>query len=228
MRIFFFNIHRQLILKKFFIFYLLVSSSIIKSEIKIFPDHYEHGDEVFSTSQVDGVTNERFYYELGYFTDKGELFYSPKYGINYLPIECSPLDNPETSIIYQSTDINSFFGDVEGKPIREKDNTRSNKNKVEETKLYQHTMTHFHFRCPSPFVLFHSRGFVITYKLPMISNEDTSLSIQLHMVKTDGTPDTNVEICKMNLKAGIFDTMILTITPKTNGIEGSYIETEYL
>ena len=228
MRNFFFNIHRQLILKKFFIFYLLVSSSIIKSEIKIFPDHYEHGDEVFSTSQVDGVTNERFYYELGYFTDKGELFYSPKYGINYLPIECSPLDNPETSIIYQSTDINSFFGDVEGKPIREKDNTRSNKNKVEETKLYQHTMTHFHFRCPSPFVLFHSRGFVITYKLPMISNEDTSLSIQLHMVKTDGTPDTNVEICKMNLKAGIFDTMILTITPKTNGIEGSYIETEYL
>ena len=226
MRNFFFNNRRLIIIKKFYILYLIISSSIIKSEIKIFPDHFEHGDEVFSTSQVDGVTFERFYYDIGYFTNEDKIYYSPKYGINYLPKQCVGLDG--TDPVYSSEDRASFFGDAEGYAIRETDTTRSNKNKVEETKLYQHTMRHSNFQCPSPFVLFHSRYFVITYKLPMISDADTTLSLYLRMVKPDVTPDEVVEICRIDLKAHKFDTMKLTITSKNNGLEGSYIDTEYL
>ena len=214
--------HNFSFLKKFFILYLIISNNLIYSEIKIFPDHYEHGDEIFSTSQVNGVTYERFYYSIGYFTNKGESYYSPKYGITYLPFEC------EGNLAYSDNDRESFFGDEVEKPIKVTDSTRSNKNKVEETKLYQNTMKGKNFRCPSPFVLFHSKYFVITYKLPMISMEDNNeVKIRLDIRNNDGTLYDNPIICVMNLSSKVFATMILTITPKSNGLEGMYIDTEY-
>ena len=142
MKIFFFNNHYLSFLKKFFIFYLIISNSIINSEIKIFPEHYEHGDEIFSTSQVNDVTFERFYYDVRYFSQSGKNYHSPKYGIDYVPIECEIIKdntgNPIGELYYKTDDRETFFG-TEGQPIQVTDSTRSNKNKVEETKLYQNT-----------------------------------------------------------------------------------------
>ena len=231
MRKYFFNNHHLLTLKKFYILYLIISSSIINSEIKIFPEHYEHADEIFSTSQVTGVTYERFYYDIGYFTQTGERYHSPKYGIDFLPIECwvitDDAGNEIGELLYKIDDRDSFFGDIDGKPIRVTDSTRSNKNKVEETKLYQNTMRGYNFRCPSPFLLFHTTDFEITYKLPMISDTGMTLSVQLHMVKNDGT-STNEEICTMELEANVFTIMEMTIIPKTRALEGNYVNTEYI
>ena len=222
------NKHFLSILKKFYILYLIISNSIINSEIKIFPEHYEHADEIFSTSQVDGVTYERFYYNVGYFTQSGKIYRSPKHGIDYYPKECEIIDGMIGDLVYNDMDRQSFFGNEndEGKAIRVTDSTRSNKNKVEETKLYQNTMKGFNFRCPSPFLLFHTRGFVITYKLPLISNTGITLSLILHMVKNDGTI-IDEEICRMTLEANKFEILTLKISPKNNGLEGTYIDTEY-
>ena len=231
MRKYFFNNHHLLTLKKFYILYLIISSSIINSEIKIFPEHYEHADEIFSTSQVTGVTYERFYYDIGYFTQTGERYHSPKYGIDFLPVECwvitDDAGNEIGELLYKIDDRDSFFGDIDGKPIRVTDSTRSNKNKVEETKLYQNTMRGYNFRCPSPFLLFHTTDFEITYKLPMISDTGMTLSVQLHMVKNDGT-STNEEICTMELEVNVFTIMEMTIIPKTRALEGNYVNTEYI
>ena len=229
MKIFFFNSHTLLFLKKFFIFYLIISNSIINSKIKIYPDHYEHGDEIFSTSQVNGVTFERFYYDVRYFSQSGKTYHSPKYGIDYIPIECEVItvDGVTGELTYKTNDRQSFFGDA-NQPIQVTDSTRSNKNKVEETKLYQNTMEGFNFRCPSPFRLFHTRDFEITYRLPMISKTDITLSVKLRMEYNNGNLYLEEEICKVRLQANTFAVMILKIMPKNNGLEGSYIDTEYV
>jgi hypothetical protein len=185
----FFNNNKHLFtIKKFFLLYLIVSNSIINSEIKVFPDHYEHGDEIFQTSQVNGVTFERFYYAVGYFTNSDVTYYSPKYGTAYLPDNsCYSIDVNGNQITpdriqYNSIDRDSFFGvynnDNDKRPIRAKDETRSHKNLVEEIKLYQNTMKgNCNFRCRSPFVLFHNKYFELTYKIPIISLIDNNLNL---------------------------------------------------
>ena len=163
MKKYFFNNKKYIFtLKKYFLLYLIVSNSIINSEIKVFPDHYEHGDEIFQTSQVNDVTFERFYYAIGYFTDSDVTYYSPKYGTAYLPDNsCSSLD--ASSLQYSSIDRVSFFGDYSNdndkRPIKALDETRTHKNIVEEVKLYQNTMKGKNFLCRSPFILFHNKYF---------------------------------------------------------------------
>ena len=143
-----------LLTKKFLLFYLIISSNIIDCGITIFPDHYEHDDEIFTTSQVNGVTNERFYYSIGYFSESNIDYISPKYGITYHPVKC---DSPSNNLIYQYNDRVSFFGDINGKPIRDPESTISFNNKIEETKLFQNTMSGTVIICPSPFKLFHNK-----------------------------------------------------------------------
>ena len=224
---FIFNKNQNLLIKKFFILYLIVSNSIINSEIKIFPDHYEHGDEIFQTSQVNDVTFERFYYKVGYFTNSENSYYSPKYGITYLPDNTCISITDGISLIYNSIDRESFFSDndADGKPIKVIDSTRSNKNKVEETKLYQNTMkASGNFRCLSPFILFHNKYFVLTYKLPMISSTGINLEVYLYNENTV----SEEKICEMNLNPNEFTIMTITISPKNSGLEGTLIETEYV
>ena len=230
MKKFFFNTKKYLFtIKKFFLLYLIVSNSIINSEIKVFPDHYEHGDEIFQTSQVNDVTFERFYYAVGYFTDSDVIYYSSKYGTSYLPDNsCNSLDG--SGLQYSSIDRQSFFGvyndDNDKRPIKALDETRTHKNIVEEVKLYQNTMKGKNFICRSPFVLFHNKYFELTYKVPMISIQDNEIEVILHMIKNDSTQAET--ICVMDLKAKVFEIMEIKITPKNNGIEGTNVETEYL
>mgnify|MGYP007104092853 CR=1 FL=1 len=88
-------------------------------------------------------------------------------------------------------------------------------------------MKGINFRCPSPFLLFHTTGFEITYKLPMISDTGIELSLQLHMVKNDGTSD-NREICQVTLEPNIYNVMEIKIIPKSRALEGNYVDTEYI
>ena len=207
--------------KKILILYLIISNSMINAGITIFPDHYEHDDEIFTTSQVDGVTYERFYYSIGYFSDSNIDYISPKYGITYHPVKCE--NNGGSPIIYNDNDRNSFFLDIEGKPIRIIDSTRSGKNKLEETKLYQNTMIGNNIICPSPFQLFHNKYFTITYKLPIICTiGNTKVDINLL--------DNNINlgnICSIDLTQNEYDIIEIEITPKNSAIYGNEIETEF-
>ena len=153
-----FSQRNSFLAKKIFLFYLIISNSIINSGITIFPDHYEHDDEIFTTSQVNGITNERFYYSLGYYTDLKVDYISPKYGVTYHPVECIDLAGtaPDYKPVYSNNDRTSFFQDINGKAIRYPDSTRTGLNKIEETKLFQNTMGGRNIKCPSPFSLFHN------------------------------------------------------------------------
>ena len=210
--------------KKILFFYLIISNNIINSEITIYPDHYEHDDEIFTTSQVDGVTYERFYYSIGYFTDLSIDYISPKYGITYHPIKCDILESDSSSPYYNNNDRTSFFNDIEGKPIRFIDSTRSGKNRIEETKLFQNTMTGKIIKCPSPFKLFHNKYFTITYKLPMICTTGDTI-VKIILQNEDGT--LNQEICRVELKENKYDIIEIEITPKNSAIIGNKVETEY-
>lgn len=55
-------------LKKALIFYLMIM--LIECKIEIFPDHHSAYDPNFKRSQVKTITNDSFYYDLGYFTQK--------------------------------------------------------------------------------------------------------------------------------------------------------------
>ena len=200
------NNHSLFFFKKIFLFYLIISNSVINSGITIFPDHYEHDDEIFSTSQVKDVTFERFYYSIGYFTNLDIEYISPKYGITYHPVQCVPI--PVTgSIEYKNNDRTSFFYD-EGKPIRFPDSTRSNLNKIEETKLYQNTLTGNNIRCPSPFLLFHNKYFTITLRLPIISNENGDNNVDVILNNEDST--LNKVICSVTLSKDEFNSALVS------------------
>ena len=215
--------HSLMMAKKFLFFYLIISNNIINSEITIYPDHYEHDDEIFTTSQVDGVTNERFYYSIGYFTELNIDYISPKYGITYHPIKCDNLDS-SSPLFYNDNDRTSFFNDIEGKPIRFTDSTRSKKNRLEETKLFQNTMTGKNIKCPSPFKLFHNKYFTITYKLPIIC---TAGNTNVKIILQNEDMNLNKEICKVELIENKYDIIEIEITPKNSAIIGNRVETEY-
>ena len=207
--------------KKILILYLIISNSMINAGITIFPDHYEHDDEIVTTSQVDGITYERFYYSIGYFSDSNIDYISPKYGITYHPVKCE--NNGGSPIIYNDNDRNSFFLDIEGKPIRIIDSTRSGKNKLEETKLYQNTMIGNDIKCPSPFKLFHNKYFTITYKLPVICNSG-STKVEIRLLNDNTNLGT---ICSYLFSPNEYKILEIEITPKYNVIDGNEVETEY-
>ena len=209
-----------LLIKKFLFIYLIISNNLILNiESKIYPDHYEHDDEIFTTSQVNEVTNERFYYSIGYFSESNNDYISPKYGITYHPVKCEAIAG---IITYKDDDRASFFGT--GKPISDSTSTRSQKNKLEETKLFQNTMKGSDIKCPSPFLLFHNKYFTITYKLPIISISSGSVDIILHKEEDN----TSKKICTAIFNnANEYKIIEIEITPKNNAIYGNSIETEY-
>ena len=215
------TLHVSLVFKKILFFYLIISDVFINSAMTIYPDHYETLDEIFTTSQVNGVTNKRFYYDIGYFTNRDVDYYSSKYGITYSPIKCTNYQGND--LTYSAIDRTSFFAGTQ-KPIRDTGKTRSQTNKVEETKLYQNTMKGKYIQCPCPWKLFHQKTFVMTYKLPMISSFTTTLSVRLFNVN----PSINEEICSMSLTANKFEVMTIVIYTNTDGIYGSSIEMEYV
>ena len=132
-------------------------------------------------------------------------------------------NNGGSPIIYNDNDRNSFFLDIEGKPIRIIDSTRSGKNKLEETKLYQNTIIGNNIICPSPFRLFHNKYFTITYKLPIICTiGNTKVDINLL--------DNNINlgnICSIDLTQNEYDIIEIEITPKNSAIYGNEVETEF-
>ena len=213
-----FSRHSLFLMKKILFFYLIISDNLINSEIKIFPDHYEHDDEIFTTSQVDGVTNERFYYSIGYFSDSNIDYISPKYGITYHPIQCD-------GGTYKNNDRESFFG-LGGKPIQDIDSTINGNNRIEETKLFQNTMTGNDIVCPSPFLLFHNKYFTITYKLPIICTEAPEI-VEVILLNKKVTPNFSQTICVIKLNQNEFGIIEIEITPKNSALKGNSVETEY-
>ena len=206
--------------KKILMLYLIISNNFINSEMTIFPDHYEHDDEIFTTSQVDGITYEQFYYSIGYFSESNIDYISPKYGITYHPVKCINI-NGGSALIYNDNDRVSFFGD--GKPIGTPESTRSGKNKLEETKLYQNTMIGNDIKCPSPFKLFHNKYFTITYKLPVICNSG-STKVEIRLLNDNTNLGT---ICSYLFSPNEYKILEIEITPKYNVIYGNEVETEY-
>ena len=214
-------------MKKIFLFYLIISNSIINSEITIFPDHYEHDDEIFTTSQVDGITNERFYYSLGYYTNLNIDYISPKYGITYHPTQCKDLSGtaPNYNPVYRDNDRTSFFQNIQGKAIRYPDSTRTGENKIEETKLFQNTMSGRNIKCPSPFSLFHNKYFTITLKIPIICTEGNE-EITINLENEDGSMSQTI-CTDIALPINEYKVIEFQITPKNNAIYGSEVQTEY-
>ena len=214
---------RSLLFTKQILFlYLIISNHLINSEITIFPDHYEHDDEIFTTSQVDGVTNERFYYSIGYFSESNNDYISPKYGVTFHPIKCEALSG---SIVYKDNDRKSFFGNTGKEAIISPESTRTGKNRIEETKLFQNTMTGSDIKCPSPFLLFHNEYFTITYKLPIISKLGREIVQVILLNKLN--PSFSKVICEAELKQNEFNIIEIEITPKNSAIYGNNVETEY-
>ena len=192
-----------------FITLILILNTQIKCEIKIFPDHHTEDDPVFNKSQVLDITNESFYYDLGYFTEKEKYFRSPKYGINYKPRKCELIENITGSITYEDNDITSFFGnDKQG--IKDIESTLELGNRFEETKLFRNTMKGFNFSCPSPIRAFHHNDFEINMTIPMISTNDMIVNVIL--MSDDGT--VNNSIGYISLTANEYQKVIFYITPK--------------
>ena len=142
---------------------------------------------------------------------------------NWMVICLYYISNNNTNY-YNNNDRTSFFNDIEGKPIRFIDSTRSGKNRIEETKLFQNTMTGKIIKCPSPFKLFHNKYFTITYKLPMICTTGDTI-VKIILQNEDGT--LNQEICRVELKENKYDIIEIEITPKNSAIIGNKVETEY-
>ena len=203
-------------LKKALIFYLMII--LIECEIKIFPDHHSANDPNFRKSQVKTITNESFYYDLGYFTQKTEKYRSPKYGLNYRPIECHNMtEQPE--LIYKDNDNISFFG-VPPKAIKDIYSTLSvNENLYEETKLFKNTITGINFECPSPIRAFHNENFEINFTIPMIA--DNSMKINVKLVSEDGR--VNDTIGEIELTANKYENVTFFIFPQKKIIDNTSI-----
>ena len=101
-------------LKKFLLFYLVISHAIITCKMEIFPDHFSEKDPNFSRGQAKKKTIQEFYYDLGYFTQKTEKYRSPKYGINYRPVQCHNISEKDPEPTYNPDDTDSFFGADKG------------------------------------------------------------------------------------------------------------------
>ena len=195
-------------LKKAVIFYLIIL--LIDCKIEIFPDHHAANDPNFRRSQVKRITNESFYYDLGYFTQKTEKYRSPKYGINYRPVQCHKIDEEGSDPVYNGNDITSFFGSPQ-KGITDLHSTLNvNNNLYEETKLFRNTIKGINFECPSPIRGFHDENFEINFTIPMIADSDMKLDIKL--VSEDGR--VNDTIASIELVADTLKNVTFFIFPQ--------------
>ena len=173
----------------FLLLIIILTFFLIKCDIKIFPDNIAPGDPIFNTSQVYGTTNERFYYSLGYYTEKDTEFYSKKYGIYYEPVKCN-----SDSLAYNDNS-NIFVGQTN--IIKKLDSTINKKaNFFEEIELFRNTMTGKNIECPSNLKIIHDVNLKITYIIPVIASTSTKFTIH---VKLDDT--IKDKICDVQLEA---------------------------
>ena len=185
-------------IRKFIVFYLIISQSLINCTINIYPDHHSEDDPNFSKSQVNFRSTQQFYYDLGYFTDQTTKYYSPKYGINYRPVKCNKILDTDPDPTYSSNDDTSFFGGQKG--ISNRYSTLDLNNKYDDSKLFLNTIKGSSFSCPSPIRAFHSNNFIIKLTIPMIS--DSSMGVDMFLKSTDGA--VNQLIRTVNLQANIY------------------------
>ena len=195
------------------IFYFVFSRTIIKCTINIYPDHHSEYDPNFNRSQVKKLTNESFYYDLGYFTERTDKFRSAKYGLNYRPVKCEKINDTYPDPIYSMDDRDSFFGPNKG---IDKINSTLDfaNNKFEETKLFRNTIKGYNFSCPSPIRGFHSEHFEINFTIPMIADSDMEISVTL--VSEDGRVNNSIGI--IFLKANEFKKVTFYIFPQEKDI----------
>ena len=164
-------------LKKFLLFYLLISQALISCKMKIFPDHFSKEDPNFSQSQVKDITYQEFYYDLGYFTQKTTKYRSPKYGINYRPVQC--FSNTDQPLIYDDNDQISFFAPT-SQAINDPTSTLDQENYYDDVKLFRNTIKGNSFTCPSPIRAFHNTDrYEINLTIPVMSNAGAKLEMFL-------------------------------------------------
>ena len=195
-----------------FLYYLLFSFFLtyftIDCAMTIYPDNLTPGDPIFNNSQVYDVTNERFIYFLGYYTDKTDKYYSKKYGIYYEPVKCEG-----TSVVYQ--DLDNLFTNEK---IKLKDSTiTKNQNFYEEYGLFKNVMTGSNIICPSNLKVVHDINLKITYIIPVIASSATIFT--LHVEKSDGGEE---EICHVPLEANILKTITVDIKTEVE----NYLDSE--
>ena len=200
-------------LKKVLIFYLMITQTIIECTINIYPDHHSEDDPNFQRSQVKKITNESFYYDLGYFTQRTDKYRSPKYGLNYRPVKCEKMSEDVPDPVYKSDDDVSFFGD--GKGIENRYSTINNlKNKFEETKLFRNTITGYNFTCPSPIRSFHNESFEINFTIPMIAT--SAMQIDVRLVSEDGAVNNSIGL--VDLQPNVYKKVTFFIFPQEKDI----------
>ena len=176
--------------KKFLLFYLVISQAVISCKMEIFPDHFSKEDPNFSRGQAKKITNQEFYYDLGYFTEKTEKYRSPKYGINYRPVQCHSISDTDPGPTYNPDDTTSFF--VNGKGFNNIHSTLDSENYFDDTKLFRNTMTGNNFYCPSPIRAFHNTDkFEINMTIPIIS--ETGATLEMFLFSADGQLNKSIE-----------------------------------
>ena len=212
---------KDYIFLKFINFHLLITLITINCEINIFPDHHSEYDPNFNRSQVKGITNESFYYDLGYFTNLTEKYRSPKYGLNFRPVLCEKMPECEDEPIYNNNDTESFFGPQKG--IKNIESTLEMNNKFEETKLFRNTIKGYNFTCPSPIRAFHRKDFEINITIPMIAESDMEISINL--VSENG--EVNNTIGTFVLQANKVEKATLLIFPQKDNGENATMNFKY-
>ena len=156
----------------------------IKCEMQIFPDHISSGDPIFNNSQVYDKTNERFYYQLGYYTDditKGPI-YSKKYGIFYEPVICN-VGSTDSDIFVTNT-IKNLYSTTEKKA-----------NFFEEIELFSNVLSGRNIECNSNLKVIHDINLRITYIIPVISSSSNTFTLDA------GIGDNFIQICNVNLEA---------------------------
>ena len=205
--------------KKFLIFYLISSQIFISSKVQIFPDHFSKEDPVFTHSEAKTITSQEFYYDLGYFTQKTEKYRSPKYGINYRPVQCQKMLEADPELEYKFDDT-IFFGPTNG--INDPTSTLDKNNFFDDTKLFRNTIRGKNFSCPSPVRAFHSNDFEIYLNIPMIS--ETTQNIDIFLYSEDG--QFNETIGSVQLIGYKYNMVNITIIP--NEIETNKTEMKFM
>ena len=212
------NYKKEYILTKLLFFFLL-TQTLIKCTIDIYPDHHSQYDPNFNRSQVKGITNESFYYDLGYFTNLTTKFRSPKYGLNYRPVQCEKMPEYEEDPIYNSNDEESFFGSFV-KGIGNIGSTLEMNNKFEDTKLFRNTIKGINFTCPSPIRAFHTKDFEINLTIPMIA--DTDMEVNINLVSENGLVNHTIGTFALTANE-LIRAIILMIPQETNSENATLI-----
>ena len=174
--------------KKEFLWYLLFSiflqHIIIECNINIYPDNITPGDPIFNHSQVYEVTNERFIYSLGYYTQNTNNYYSKKYGIYYEPVSC-------TGSISNTYQDNNFFRSV----IKSTQSTNNKGNNIfEEVGLFQNGIKGCSITCPSNLKVIQDVNLKITYAIPVYVDNNNQFT--LDVVNWNGGEE---KICDLQL-----------------------------